>query len=93
MKKPNKADPFSVWGLPPKGMLHGLKDKQIAQVKDYVSKVTGDAYTLGHELGFDNGFVEAMCKVSLLASTQMKALQSKTFDRTKKRSVKNGERT
>lgn len=81
-KKPTIADPFSVWGNPPKGMLHGMSDKQIAALKGYITKVTGDAYRLAHDIGYDNGFVEAMCKVSLLASKEMKDQRDKTFKRT-----------
>jgi hypothetical protein len=91
MKKPTKADPFSVWGMPPKGMLHGLSNRQIDQIKAYVSKVAGNAYTFGHEQGFDNGLIEAMCKVSLLSAREMKEQQSRTFARTEKRALlKNG---
>lgn len=79
MKKAQKADPFSVWGMPPKGMLHGMSDKQIAMLRSYVTKVTGDAYTLAHDLGFDNGFVEAMCKVALLTSKEMKSQRDRRF--------------
>ena len=83
-KKPAKDDPFAVWGMPPAGMLHGMSDKQIAMLKAYVTKVTTLAYDTALDLGDDNGFVEAMCKVSLLASTEMKARRDRSFNRSQR---------
>lgn len=77
--KSSKADPFSVWGQPPRGMLHGMSDKQIAQVRAYVTKVTGDAYNLAHNLGYDNGLVEAYTKLAMYATVALKDEQKRMF--------------
>lgn len=78
-KKPSKADPFAVWGPPPSGMLHGMSDKQIAQLRAYVSKVTSTAYNLAHDLGYDNGLVEAYTKVAMHATVALKDERDRMF--------------
>ncbi len=83
MAKASKADPFDVWGLPPRGMLHGMNEKQIAQLKSYVTKVTGDAYRLAYDLGEDNGFVEAATKIALYTTVKLKEQRDRTFKRTR----------
>lgn len=82
MPKANKTDPFKVWGLPPKGMLHGMSEKQIAWLRSYITKATGDAYRLAYDLGEDNGFVEAATKIAFYTTVQLKAQRDKTFKRT-----------
>jgi hypothetical protein len=85
MPKVRKTNPFDVWGLPPRGMLHGMNEKQIAQLKSYIIKVTGSAYRLAYDLGEDNGFVEAATKIALFTTIQLKAQRDRAFKKTSRR--------
>lgn len=82
--KNGKADSFSVWGPPPRGMLHGMNDKQIAQLRAYVTRVTGAAYNLAHDLGYDNGLVEAYAKVAMYATVGLKNERDRMFKKARK---------
>ena len=63
-----KADIFSVWGVPSDPILKGMTARQIKLLKSYVEGTTGQAYTTG----YDNGFVEGICKLSSTAAKELK---------------------
>lgn len=63
----SKADIFSVWGVPSDAMLKGLSARQVKLLKSYVEGTTGQAY----RTGYDNGFVEGLCKISSTAASEL----------------------
>lgn len=67
MARAKKADIFSVWGKPPP-MLNRLPKEQSVALRRYVEEVTGKAY----RIGYDNGAVGGLCRVSLIATNEIK---------------------
>lgn len=67
MAKRFKADPFDVWGKPPI-FLDRLTKRELRQLRSYVETITGKCY----RIAYDNGFTEGLCKVSLVATNEMK---------------------
>lgn len=63
-----KANIFSVWGMPSDAILKGMSARQIKLLKSYIEGTTGQAYTTG----YDNGFVEGICRVSSTAAKELK---------------------
>ena len=63
-----KADIFSVWGVPSDAILKGMSARQIKLLKSYIEGTTGQAYTIG----YDNGFVEGICRLSSAATRERK---------------------
>lgn len=68
MVKVSRADPFDVWGWPPNILLKGLSPKQTETLRRYVSSVTEKSY----RIAYDNGLIEGLTKISLVASMEMK---------------------
>lgn len=62
-----KADMFSVWGVPSDAILKGMSARQIQLLKSYIDDTTGKAY----RTGYDNGFVEGLCKISSTAAKEL----------------------
>lgn len=62
-----KADIFSVWGAPSDALLKGMSARQISLLKSYVEGTTDQAY----RMGYDNGFVEGICKLSSVAAKEL----------------------
>lgn len=50
------ADPFDVWGAPPKLVLSGMSVAQQGALKRYVERVTGKAYRIGYDNGISHAF-------------------------------------
>lgn len=65
---PRKADIFSVWGVPSDAILKGMSARQVKLLKSYIEGTTGQAY----RTGYDNGFVEGLCKISSTAASELK---------------------
>jgi hypothetical protein len=64
----SKADIFSVWGVPSDAILKGMSTRQIKLLKSYIEGTTGQAY----RMGYDNGLVEGLCKISSTAASELK---------------------
>lgn len=67
-KNNTQADPFDVWGWPPDAFLKGLSPEHIHILRRYVSVISDKAY----RTAYDNGFIEGLTKISLLATVEMK---------------------
>ncbi len=74
MTKAKKADPFDVWGKPPEP-LDKLPRKHLAALRRYVEEVTDRSYRTGH----DNGLVEGLCKISMVAAAELKEQRNRMF--------------
>ena len=76
-KKVRRDDPFSVWGHPP-SPLDKLPPKHLNTLRGYVLAVTEQAYTIG----YDNGLVEGLTKLSMVAAAELKRERERMFKRT-----------
>lgn len=72
MAKARKADPFDVWGSPPPP-LDKLPPKCLAALRRYVEDVAGRSY----RIAYDNGLVEGLCKISMVAAAELKTQREK----------------
>jgi hypothetical protein len=59
-KRPNKADPFDVWGKPPQALAKGLTERQMNLLRAYTEATATSVY----RLAFDNGVSHAFGIVS-----------------------------
>lgn len=67
MAKVTKADPFDVWGHPPKTLTRGMTKVQIATFKRYADQITRECY----RLAYDNGLVDGLTKVGHLVNVEL----------------------
>lgn len=65
-RKPIKADPFAVWGAPPKSVMRRMTPAQARLLRRYVEKVTGEAY----RIAFDNGLTHGLARVCEVAQSE-----------------------
>lgn len=66
------ADPFDVWGKPPRGILAKLTHDQQNAMRRYVDSVTGKCYRIAFDCGVTHG-IEAVRD----AATAVEAAQRK----------------
>ena len=67
MARSRKADIYDVWGKPP-ALLNGLTKAQTIALKHYIEDITSRVY----RIAYDNGAVEGFCKVSMIATNELK---------------------
>lgn len=81
MKKNNQADPFDVWGWPPDFLLKELSSEQVHILRRYVSVISDKAY----RTAYDNGFIEGLTKIGLLATVEMKKQRDRMLKESRSR--------